>query len=401
MAYDILIIGAGLSGLFAGCLAARRRKKTLLLARGVGGTHIGAGTIGVADDPSLVKRPPPDHPYAAVGKKSMQAALDEFRIICAEAGYPMRGEPGKNFSLPTATGAARHACLIPETMIAGDLSRPEPFALAHFPGFRDFSAAFAAANIRLQITNHQLPIALPLPHLPIHRDSYATDIARLFDRPDYRNEVIAAWEPSLAGAPKRIGLPAALGLQCALEAKRHIESALGLELFEIPILPPSVPGLRLFNLLRDDFQNHGGRLIIGPTVKGRIENGTAAVSADTNGRVKDYKAEVVILASGGFLNGGLIAKFDGAIHDSVFGLPIEAPAQRSAWTSEHFLGPHPFAKFGLRVNKTLQPLDANGKPAAPNLRAIGSILAGADRLSEGSREGIELASAWRAVETTA
>jgi len=140
---------------------------------------------------------------------------------------------------------------------------------------------------------------------------------------------------------------------------------------------------------------------MGPIVSGSLANGSLTVAAEASGRVRGYKADVVILAVGGFLHGGLIAELEGTIKESVFDLPVLAPPQRSAWTSDRFLGPHPFAKFGVRVNKSLQPLNAEGKPLAGNLRIIGSLIAGADRLSEGSREGIDLATAWRAVETVA
>jgi glycerol-3-phosphate dehydrogenase subunit B len=291
-------------------------------------------------------------------------------------------------------------------------------AIASLPGFRDFSAAFAFANLS-QSAFQARPggfqprpgeggslrrqeagcISLPLPRMPVHRDSYATDLARLFDQPDFREQAAAAWKPLLDGAPRRIGFPAVLGLESALAVKQHFDSALDAEVFEIPILPPSVPGMRLFNLLRSDFENHGGRLILGPGCKGRIENGKASVWAEVNDRMRDYEAETVILATGGFLNGGLVAEFEGTIRETVFNLPIPAPARRSEWTSALFLGPHPFARFGVQVNKNLQPLGANGKPAATNLRAIGSLLAGADRLNEGSREGIALATAWKAIAT--
>lgn len=401
--FDFVIIGAGLSGLFAGCLAARRGKRVLILARGLGGTHVGTGTIDVLNDlASLDKRQTtPEHPYSLAGPRALRAALDEFKAICAEAGYSLHGDLKSNFRLPTAAGAARQTCLVPETMIAGDLSRPEPFALADLPGFRDFNAKFAISTLRVQlpITNYQLQtITLPLPQTPTHRDAYATDLAHLFDRADYREQLVEVWRPLLANAPKRIGVPAILGLEHSMEAKHHLDSALGIELFEIPILPPSVPGMRLFNILRNDFQAHGGQIIIGPTVSGRIENKRATVTADMNGRVRDYEAEVILLATGGFLHGGLTGELEGRVRESVFNLPVAAPSARADWTSEVFLGPHPFAKFGARVNKQLQPLGGDGKLLASNLRAVGSLLAGADRLSEGSREGIALATAYRAVE---
>jgi len=301
-------------------------------------------------------------------------------------------------------------------MVAGDLNRAEPFALANLYlergsarsvqprlAFRDFSAALAAANLKA------CAITLPLPDergsgLHPRRDVYATDFARLFDQPNFRDQLIAAWKPLLKDAPKRIGIPAVLGLEQPLIAKQRLDSELGIELFEIPILPPSVPGMRLFNILRDDFQNHGGQLILGPTVNGRIENGRAVVSAEANGRVKEYAAETIILATGGFLNGGLAGEFDGTVRETVFNLDVDSRSgllprtPRQSWTSEIFLDAHAFSKFGVRVDTGLRPLDTNGEPAAENLRAIGGLLAGADRLSEGSREGIGLATAYRAIE---
>ena len=409
MAYDLLVIGAGLSGLYAGTLAARRGKKVLLLARGVGSTHIGAGTIDVVngDKPALSPLTrSKSHPYGLIGSQTLKDSVDQFKTICAEHNYPLHGEVGKNFKLPTAVGSTRHACLIPLTMLAGDLSRKEDFALANIHGFRDFNAHLAISNLKSLIPNLQV-IDLHLPSTPFHRDSYATDLAHLFDKPEYRAEVITLWKPWLKDSPKRIGIPAILGLDHSLEAKQHLESELGIELFEIPILPPSVPGMRLFNLLRDDFQNHGGRFIMGPTATGEIEGGrVVSVSADMNGHIKEYKAEQYVLACGGFLNGGIIGEIDGAVRESIFNLPIASDrpegfrkpfGSRGEWTNEVFLASHPYAKFGVNVDKNLRPIDANGKIIAENLFAVGSVLAGADRVSEGSREGIELGTAWKVI----
>lgn len=382
--------------MYAACLAARRGKKTLVLARGLGGTHVGTGTIDVCKgepaqlDGLLAQA---EHPYNLIGRSALNHALTDFQALSEEGGYPMLGKLGRNISLPTAAGGTRQTTLVPETMLAGDLARPEPMALANLPGFRDFNASLAAHTLNASILN------LPLPNIPTHRDAYATDMAMLFDLSGYRDSVVAAWKPLLTDAPKRLGLPAIMGLEKSLAAKDHLEKTLGLELFEIPILPPSVPGMRLFNILKDDFQNHGGRLIIGPSVHGQVSEGQAAVVADVNGREMEYKAETIFLATGGFLNGGLMADFSGHVLEPVFNLSVPATSTRASWTNERIFGPHPYAKFGLKVNKTLQPLNEQGKPVAANLRAIGSILAGADRLSEGSREGIELATAWRAVET--
>jgi glycerol-3-phosphate dehydrogenase subunit B len=46
----------------------------------------------------------------------------------------------------------------------------------------------------------------------------------------------------------------------------------------------------------------------------------------------------------------------------------------------------------------MQPLNVDGKPIFDNLFAAGGLLAGADRGMEGSRQGIDLATAYRAIE---
>ena len=48
MAYDVIVIGAGLSGLLGGIRLAEAGRRVLLLAKGHGTTHWSNGTIGIA-----------------------------------------------------------------------------------------------------------------------------------------------------------------------------------------------------------------------------------------------------------------------------------------------------------------------------------------------------------------
>jgi glycerol-3-phosphate dehydrogenase subunit B len=105
-----------------------------------------------------------------------------------------------------------------------------------------------------------------------------------------------------------------------------------------------------------------------------------------------------MLATGGVLNGGLVARQDGIIQDSVFGIPAAASPQRETWASPDLLDPQPYARFGLPVGSDMRPLGPDGAPFFENLFAAGGLLAGADRTAEGSRQGIDLATAYRAVE---
>ncbi len=53
---DLLVIGAGLTGLYAAWLAARKGARTVLIAYGRGGLELSPGILGVAAGASPRKR---------------------------------------------------------------------------------------------------------------------------------------------------------------------------------------------------------------------------------------------------------------------------------------------------------------------------------------------------------
>ena len=63
-------------------------------------------------------------------------------------------------------------------------------------------------------------------------------------------------------------MPAVLGRERAAEVHADLERRLGIPVFEIPGLPPSLPGLRLFDCLRRALSAAGGRLLLGSTAVG-------------------------------------------------------------------------------------------------------------------------------------
>ncbi len=411
--YDLIIVGAGLAGLFAGALAARRGARTLVIARGLGGTHIGAGTVDVwgykrrqgcstggPEAGELVENPEdeltrlePPHPLALAGASALPEALAQFQVLCEMGEYPLMGALAHNHILPTALGALRPTCLAPESFIAGELSRAGELTLARWPGFRDFYADLAVANLQAQGYAARA-VTLELPRLPARRDMFASDIARWLDDAHYRAEVAQAWRDKLNGVT-RLGLPACLGLERPTEAHHDLQNKLGVEIFEIPILPPSVPGMRLFNVLRLAIESAGGRMIIGPGVTGWIEDGQVlGIIAETAGGARRYAAKNVIVATGGVRHGGLESPAKGQLREAVFDFPTTAP---SKFFAPLYWDTPPYTRGGVRVNENMQPLTADGEIIYANVLAIGGLLAGADRVGEGSREGIDLATAWQAV----
>lgn len=400
-----MIVGAGLTGLFAASLAARRGARVTLICHGRGGLEISHGCIDLLGGTPLqqgLRRLHRSHPYSLVGLETIVAALNALKEIAQANELEYLGGADAVMRLPTALGTLHPTALAPRSMAAGDASSSEPYTIAGFQGFRDFHAHAVSTQLQASGLTVGPALELALPDAPRNRDAYATDLARLFDDPSRRANLARAWKPRMKGVI-RLGLPAVLGFDQPQQALLDLEERLGVRLFEIPTLPPSVPGLRLERLLRKTALAAGCNLIEGARAVGRVDGRgggrrVSGVMAFSAGGPRLHPARAVLLATGGFLHGGLVARQDGLIQESVFDLPVAADSRRASWVAESPFQPQPYALFGLRVDAQMRPLDIRGEPAYENVFAAGGLLAGVDRSLEGSRQGIDLATAHRAVE---
>jgi glycerol-3-phosphate dehydrogenase subunit B len=194
-------------------------------------------------------------------------------------------------------------------------------------------------------------------------------------------------------------------------AIHDLQEQLEMPVFEIPTLPPSIPGLRLQKILEAAIEKHGGVVLNGLQVvnssftpaQDSSQQKKALVSMETKAawRRIAHPARYFILATGGILGGGLLASMTGELTEPITGAPVSAPAHRQDWFMQiqpdcHFLSPveHPIFQAGIPVNGSFQPATPEGNPLIENLYAIGSLLAGADAIHERSREGIALVSGY-------
>jgi glycerol-3-phosphate dehydrogenase subunit B len=418
MQTEVLIIGAGLAGLMAGWQAAARGQRVRVITKGWGATHWHSGCIDVlgfypTEEARPVESPAasvaqqirenPQHPYARVGMEALREALRAVQSLTQEAGYPLHGSLERNWLLPSAAGAVRPTCLAPETMIAGDLRRSDPMLLVGFDPFLDFYPALAADNLAEQGFPAR-DVTLDLPRPEQRRLVNGTNLARLFETAGFRQEVADALKPHL-GDVARVGFPAVLGTQDALAVQRDLQQRLGREVFEIPVLPPSVPGKRLHHILVAAIERAGGRVFEGMEAVS-VEVGDGRVSAvwtQAAARRKAHRAEHFVLATGGILGGGMVADQEGTLREVIFGLPLAAVPERSDWFAPEFFAPggHPIYRAGVEVNERLQPVDAGGHIVYENLRAAGSTLAHCDGVRERSFEGVALTTGFAAAHQSA
>jgi len=428
---DVLVIGAGLSGLTAAWQAAANGKRVKVITRGWGTTHWASGCVDVlgygSDPEEFIESPAtawaeflhghPGHPYTLVGLDQIDKALHAFQALCADALYPLPGSLERNWRLPTALGTARPTCLAPETMIAGDLQRHEAMLIVGFEPFLDFYPALVADNLTAQGIPAKA-INLDLVSLRRQRLVNGLSLARLFDNAEFRQEVAKALEPHL-GKARRVGFPAVLGLYRTMEALHDLEECLGRAVFEIPGLPPSIPGVRLHNLLVTAIEKAGGsvldgmevsalatspcvreaQLSAGPTPSPK-ERGKSieTVWSEAAARRKSHTARSFILATGGILGGGITMPMQGnKPHEIVLGLPIFTQENLPRFQPKFlaFQG-HPIYHNGVQVDSNLQPVDETGLVVYENLYAVGGTLANCDPVRERSLEGIAIATGYTA-----
>lgn len=413
MNYDSVIIGAGFAGLTAALKLAKNGQQVLLIAKGYGGTHLRTGAIDVLGyaDGRRVARPldelpafaaaRPSHPWALLHHTARES-LAFFSQAMRDAGYPLAGDGEENFLLPTAIGVPRPTFLAPPTMAAGDLRAGGELLIVGFAYFKDFYPALIAENLnqaRLDAPVKARAVTLEAPRLGDEADVAPMALARAFEQADFRAQLAEVLRPHLRSG-ERVGLPAALGVENALAVLDDLQKRLNAPVFEVPTLPPSIPGLRLYHALESQLRASGARIQIGHPVIGVQTEGrhVQAVVTQAASRPQVWRAGNFVLATGGVASGGIVVESDGSAREPLFNLPLaNLPAPDAPRFSPGYFEEHPFNKVGVAVNANMQPLGADG-PAFENLYVAGALLSGAEPWREKSGEGLSLASGYRAAQ---
>lgn len=411
MTYDVVVIGAGLAGLTAALRLAEQGLRVLVVAKGVGGTHLAPATIdvlGYVDRP--VESPSralpeflaahPGHPYGRLSVELIRSSLEWFTERLGDLGYQGRLE--ENFLLPTAVGVAKPTALVPQTMAAGDLRAGGRFVFVGLRGLKDFYPAYLAGNLvhaplpgGASVSARAVELAPPLGD---EGDVGSAGFARRFEQPGFRDTVVHELERRLVPG-EIVGFPAVLGLRQAREVWQELETRLRRPVFEVPTLPPSVGGIRLFESMTGALRREGARVVVGSTVSGAERGGRRleGVVAQTAGRPRTYRARSFVLASGGFASGGLQLDSYGRVRETAFDLAlVGVPAPDAPRFEPGYFDEHPIARAGLAVDEELRPVDAEGGPAFENLHAAGASLAGAAPWREASGNGLSLATGYAA-----
>lgn len=415
---DVLVIGGGLAGLMSALSAAKTGADVRLLSHKESTLKNASGLIDILgytrdDDRPLVDpfdsipELPSEHPYQTVGTDGVREAMDFFDEIAPR----YRGEhTDANALLPTHTGSIKPTARYPSGMSAGIASDDRDVLLVGFETLPDFDAPHASAHLSAAgVPFETRGVTIQFPGT-LQSDATATRYAKLLESNpevsarDRNQSVRAGLSTKVAKSlenEQRVGFPAILGLNDPTSVRNDLKELLGVDIFEVPMGPPSIPGLRLENNLFSAIDEEGLSIEIGnPVVDYDGENRIEQVLIDRNGLRIPYVAEQYVLATGGLVGKGIDSDRD-SVSEPVFDCHVGHPSNRYDWFEREPFGNHAFARFGLRTDDDLRPRDSTGALEFENLHAAGSILGGFDFAAENSGSGVSIATGYAAGERAA
>jgi len=412
---DIAVVGSGLTALVAARTLQKAGRNPVLIWPGLSSLYFLYATVDVLGYVNAASAEPvqeplasvrqliadnPDHPYARAGLAALEDGSELLLEWLREAGFNWQGTLARNLLLPTALGTPKPSCLVPASMVAGDLQRDEPIVFCGFDGYQDFIPELAAANLssgwnggRQTVT----AVRVSLPGVKPDRLLTSIDLARNFEDVAFRRDVADRLRRVVKDDGARLGLPAVLGLTHDTDVHAEFEKETGHRVFEIPTVPPSVLGLRLFDRLRRHLQETGVEMIwAAPAHDAEVADGHCArIHLKSAGREQPVEARAYVFALEDAVDGAWRAG-PRTVRDPFFHRVLARHATPAERTDESLFQPQPFATIGYSVSDRLQPIDENGHPLATNVFIAGGGMAGYDPTGIKARGGMAIATGYRA-----
>jgi len=411
---EMAVVGTGIAGVAASIFALNRGIKVSL----TGNTGALAYTTGYLDllgslekdnyskveDPwqavSTLHTDDLDHPLAGIEPDQIRDAFQEFTSFISDCGIAYTAPGSLNLEALSPVGTIKKTLCVPQTMRAGvaAYAKKSKCLIVDFKGLRGFSGAQIVANMGTDWPGlRRTRIKVPDMH---HKEIYSEVLARTLEVDQHR-QAFAEVVKKVVDDAEVIGMPAVFGMHEPDKIMASLEQLIGIPLFEIPTMPPSVPGIRLREMVEQYFPQKGMTLIPQQKVTSIEFDDDAAVLhlSDNYGPIR-ITAKTVVLATGRFISGGLEAKVDG-IKEPLLNLPLFQPENRDQWYQQQYMGKtgHEVHKAGVMTDALFRPIDNEGRPVNKGLFAAGILLAHQDWIRSRSGAGIAIATAYKAVES--
>lgn len=413
---DLTVIGSGIAGLSAAYFALQQGIQTVLVGD-AGASAFAGGPLDLlsafpgedlrlwADPWKALEGLPdfcPDHPYTRLNPEEIDQALRSITDALAAQGLAYHGTNRYNSQLITAVGTPKWTFRVPQTMWPGVEAwlNKSPCLFVDFYGLKDVSGPWLGASLSAHWPGFRTE-RIAFPGTQDRSELFAGLLAQSLESERVREQLAAAVNPLLK-EETCVAFPTLLGLYTSQDIVSELQDRLGVSVFEIPVPPPSVPGIRFHETMLSLLHNFdclhkvsGKKISAG---RFEAENGFV-LTLDDEGLESRLVSQKVILATGRFLGGGLVSD-PGRIREPLFDLPVVFSGLNQDWHRKDFFDPrgHPVNRAGLEVDGFFRPVDQRGDVVFEHLYAAGSILAHSDWMRMKCGAGVAMASAYKAVE---
>lgn len=417
MKFDTIIIGGGLAGLTCGIALQQQGQRCAIINNGQAAIDFSSGSmdlltqlpdgkkvVSFAEDYSALAHQLPQHPYCLIGAQAVLQKARQFEQLAQHIGLNLWGTAEKNHLRVTPLGGLRGTWLSSESIPVleeGNSFPHQQIAVLGIEGYHDFQPQLLAENLLENSAFAHCQVTTTYLHIPEldelranAREFRSVNISQLLEHKLNFDSLVQEIKQA-AGKASAVFLPACFGLD-NLQFFNQLKQASGLNLYELPTLPPSLLGIRQHKALRQQFEQLGGLML----------NGDKALNADVeNGRVhclytRLHKEDALfadnfVLASGSFFSNGLMSDFDQiyepVFHADIIGIDSFQAEQRCSWTATRFASPQPYQSAGVAINAHYQVQKCG--QFIENLYAVGSIIGGYNPLQLGCSSGVAVVSA--------
>lgn len=405
MKFDTIIIGGGLSGLACGISLAEKGQKCAIISTGQSALHFCSGSFDLlgyvngfdveTPEATMANVIPQGHPYASVGVTNVIELAKSVPALFERAGIKVNGSVEHNHYRVTPMGIMKPTWLSLDDFTVINEKNRLPWSkvsIQNIAGFLDFHTSFVADNfekmgVAVKISAFTLPEFDKIRTNPSEMRS--ANIAKVFENEDAVRRA-ADLINRAAGDAEAVALPAVFGLYSD-NAVKVLKENVKLPICFVPVIPPSVPGIRTQILMRKRFQELGGAYLLGDTVKsGEVKGGKVLSVSTANLEDAKLEADNFVLASGSFFSHGIEAE-PNKIVEPIFGADVKASGDRDEWYNRDLFQEQPYMTFGVKIDNEFHAT-IDGKSIS-NLYVAGAILSSFNPVKEASGAGVSLITA--------
>ena len=337
--YDVVVVGGGIAGCVAAKTAQDTGRKVAMIFPNGGASELSSGVVDIAgvipgacaqicenylDGVELLVKNFPSHPYR-FSMESLNQGLCTLSNLAAKGGYFLQEFKNSNVWIPNIMGSFSIAALVPEVLVgAVSTTERESVLVIGFKGTVSFNAESCANSYqkyqkRLGFHANYVSAELELEGMGDRRKLSDGEIADYLDTTAGMEELcqkLTSFCSNNRCKFDKILFPPVLGYVHTSKILKELRKSADCKIAEVLTSCNSIAGYRMTRAIYRGLKSAGIKLICPGKVDSIKANESGVTVGATLGITDqyhpgtkvEYTATTVVLATGGFLGGGISAR---------------------------------------------------------------------------------------------